>query len=437
MKTVVFGVTCLMFSFGLYAQVNNTINDGNWREQVVVLNQTPEAEYMVRAGDIDNLGFGWTEGFNPFTGRSTEPHEYPWNPKPEDVAGTDRIMIGSNFGKKEAPCGGDGYSANAEKPTAIVLPLTILKNVTIKDAVLILFIDDFQAPTFCSKFQIKLNGKRFIEMEKQLNAIDQTGPVGKIIMMKLTPEMIELLHDNQLSIFIDDPVTGAADGFAIDFAKLIINTREVLFKGNIVGQVIVEETEKPIENATVKIPGFGEAITLDDGLFVLKNIPAGLAIITGEAKGYSSSFATSDVIAGEDSEEIKIKLKPSRTVEFTGKAIREGESVVMNKIQFAQGSAVLDSPAKTELNLISEFLTANPNVEIELSGHTSAEGSDEANRLLSLRRVQSCKAYLLGKGVDEGRITNVGYGPDKPIAPNNTEEGRILNRRVEMRITKL
>jgi len=418
------------------AQVK-TANDGDWDEQAVVLLQTPEAGIMIRSGDIDNLGFGWAEGFNPFTGKSTEAHDYPFSPEPDDASGTDRIMTGSHFGKVTPPCGGDGYSGDAVKPQPVILSLTPLKNVAVRDAILILFIDDFQSPSFCSRFQIKLNGKRFIEMEKQLNAIDQTGPVGKMVMMKFTTEMTEVLQSDKLTILIDDPVTGAADGYAIDFAKLIVNTKDFEFKGNITGRVINKDTDQGIGGAVVKIPGFKETTSNNEGYFWLKDIPAGLANLTGEAKGFASESVPADVIAAENSDMVLIVLKPSATVEFTGKVFREGESVVMNKIQFTQGSSMPDETAKGELDKISAFLTDNPGIEIELSGHTSSEGSAESNRLLSLRRVQSCKAYIVGKGIEEGRITNVGHGPDRPISSNQTEEGRAQNRRVEMRITRV
>jgi OOP family OmpA-OmpF porin len=54
-----------------------------------------------------------------------------------------------------------------------------------------------------------------------------------------------------------------------------------------------------------------------------------------------------------------------------------------------------------------------------------------------LKRVRSCKDYLIAKGIDDGRITIKGYGPDLPVAPNDTKANRAKNRRVEMKITKL
>jgi OOP family OmpA-OmpF porin len=83
---------------------------------------------------------------------------------------------------------------------------------------------------------------------------------------------------------------------------------------------------------------------------------------------------------------------------------------------------------------VAESLLANPEVRIEIGGHTDATGSAATNRRLSLQRAQSVKAYLVRKGVRPDRLETVGYGPDNPIATNDTEEGRRENRRVELKL---
>ena len=98
--------------------------------------------------------------------------------------------------------------------------------------------------------------------------------------------------------------------------------------------------------------------------------------------------------------------------------------------------AELKKESKPELEKVVQFLKDNPAAEIELAGHTSSEGDAAVNRSLSYRRVKACKDYITGKGIDPGRIVAVGYGPDRPVAPNDTEPNRKLNRRVELRIVK-
>ena len=76
----------------------------------------------------------------------------------------------------------------------------------------------------------------------------------------------------------------------------------------------------------------------------------------------------------------------------------------------------------------------NPNIKIELSGHTDGLGSQKTKQVLSYRRVEKVKDFLVGFGIDQKRIETVGYGGAKPIAPNNNEENRAKNRRVEIKV---
>jgi hypothetical protein len=78
----------------------------------------PEADFVVRTGDINNLGFGWPAGFDPFSGKSTPVHRFPWTPPPNEPDGTDRILLGSAVDPTEElrdpvaynRLGSDGYS---------------------------------------------------------------------------------------------------------------------------------------------------------------------------------------------------------------------------------------------------------------------------------------------------------------------------------------
>jgi OOP family OmpA-OmpF porin len=144
-----------------------------------------------------------------------------------------------------------------------------------------------------------------------------------------------------------------------------------------------------------------------------------------------------DVIANETTDEIVIELSASEKVTYDNKTMQEGDVLVLNNIQFELSSANLLEAGKKELDKLSVFMNKNPKVEILLSGHTSTDGTIAFNKALSINRVKTCKLYLMSKAIDEGRIEAVGYGSEKPVAPNDTEENRSRNRRVEMRITKL
>jgi OmpA-OmpF porin, OOP family len=441
---MLFVVFSVVYTTKVKSQINTVTDDTEWSQQQVVLKNASESDFIIRIGDVDNLGFGWPEGFDPFCGRMTEAHAFPWEANPVDLPGFDRILLSSKFNPEaEFPCGGDGYSGSYDpaltRPVTWKLPTGILKEVQIQNAYLQLFIDDFQAPTFCSKFQMFINGTRFAEGEKLLNAIDQTGPVGKLLSIPLPEEFYnDLLTKNELTVKIDES-TGSADGFAVDFIRLLVNrNRENTCKGDIMGKVVEKQTEMPLANAMVWLTDKRSVRTNSEGGFGFKSVPTGYEIISASAPGYADGYAAADIGEGESNPEVTIYLEKGRnSAQFENKKITVGETINLNNIMFEQGKADLKNESKAQLDKVADFLRENTNAEIELSGHTSAEGKADYNRSLSYKRVKACKDYILTAGIDAGRIIAIGYGPDRPVAPNDTEINRAKNRRVEMRIVKL
>ncbi len=431
----------LTISLVVFSQ--NTPNDGDWKKQLVTLTNTPEAKFMIRVGDIDNLGFGWAEGFNPFSGRSTEIHTYPWAIDPSDAKGTDKIMVPSSFRLTgETPCDVDGYSSSYEKPGIpdhITIPMSALKGKEFSSASIIMFIDDFQAPAFCSKWRVWFNGVRFAGLERILNNVLQTGPIGKVIIQPIPGELLPLLKKDKLVISIDDSTTKAGDGYAIDFVKLLIDPAPYQFKGPLSMRVINEAGE-PLAGCSVQLEGFPPAVTDANGVVTFESVNAGMVLVDFSMEGYLTQSAGLDVISGEPEIEVKeviMRKKTNVTAEWNGKPVSEGDTLNLANIQFASGSAELLKSSIAELEKIVEFLKSNPRIDIELSGHTSSEGGVEVNKKLSLARVESCKEYLVKKEVSPDRIFTVGYGPERPVAPNDTETNRAKNRRVEMRIVRI
>ncbi|GAC1432076.1 MAG: hypothetical protein NVSMB7_07940 [Chitinophagaceae bacterium] len=82
------------------------------------------------------------------------------------------------------------------------------------------------------------------------------------------------------------------------------------------------------------------------------------------------------------------------------------------------------------------LLKENPAIEIEMSAHTDSKGSDDYNMKLSDNRAKSVREYIVSKGIAGNRIGSQGYGETKPVATNETDDGRQLNRRVEFKILK-
>lgn len=427
-----------------YAQVKTVTSDKNWDAQLSELTNAYEAEYIIRIGDVDNLGFGWPEGFDPFCGRMTEAHSYPWEKDPKDPSFFDQILISSKYNpEKDHPCGSDGYSWSTDLyrkgPALYSIPTATLKKATIRDAWLQLFIDDFQSPTFCSKFRVKLNDKIFTEGEKIINAIDQTGPVGKLITLPIPEEFFEALGSGlPLRIEIDE-LNGAGDGYAIDFIRLMVNRiRENSCKGNIRGYVLDKETGEPLKKASVTVSGNIRTLTNNEGMFSLMDIPTGFEILTATSTGYADGNAGTDIGEGDINDEIYIYLERGiQKISYGNTPIQIGESIVLNNILFDQGKATLRPESYAELQKVIQLMLENPKAEIELSGHTSSEGDRKLNQSLSYKRVNACKDYIVSQSIDAGRITAVGYGPDRPVAPNDNEANRSKNRRVELRVIKI
>ena len=110
---------------------------------------------------------------------------------------------------------------------------------------------------------------------------------------------------------------------------------------------------------------------------------------------------------------------------------------IIDKIQFETGKADLKPVSFPVLDEVVKVLKSNPQIkEVDVEGHTDSTGSADINRKLSKERAESCIKYLQSKGVKAGILSPKGYGPDRPIADNATEEGREANRRVEFLITR-
>ncbi|HQQ97789.1 MAG TPA: OmpA family protein [Cyclobacteriaceae bacterium] len=116
--------------------------------------------------------------------------------------------------------------------------------------------------------------------------------------------------------------------------------------------------------------------------------------------------------------------------------IEVGQTIKLNNVFFEQAKAVLKLESYAELDRLVAIMKENPAMEIELGGYTDNQGNSVRLILLSQDRISTVKKYMTDKGIAPRRIAGKGYGPANPIAPNDTEEHRRLNRRVEFKITK-
>ncbi len=124
------------------------------------------------------------------------------------------------------------------------------------------------------------------------------------------------------------------------------------------------------------------------------------------------------------------------TVRITAEDVEVGEKITLNNIFYDFDKSDLRPESKEELDRLIKLLNDIPTLEIEILSHTDIIGSHEYNMKLSQDRAQSVVDYLVKNGISKNRMVAKGYGATEPIASNETDEGRQLNRRTEFRILK-
>lgn len=115
--------------------------------------------------------------------------------------------------------------------------------------------------------------------------------------------------------------------------------------------------------------------------------------------------------------------------------IEANASIVLHNIFFDVNKWDLKPESQTELDKVVQLMNDNPSMKIQITGHTDNVGKPAENLTLSNNRAKAVVEYLVGKGINAGRLSAKGFGETKPVAGNDTEEGRARNRRTELKVT--
>jgi outer membrane protein OmpA-like peptidoglycan-associated protein len=410
----------------------------SWKLKAERVVNGPEADLLVRTGDINNLGFGWPDDYDPFSGKSTG-HGYPWDPPAGAPAGTDRILMGSIVNVKDMSAHShDGYADYAIDHRASSMPVPIVLNVgelpaKVNVVLLQMFLDDFQAPVWGSHFQFTLNGTRIPSFEAAINSLEQTGPVGKLVTFKLLPEYWPLLRSGQVKVVIDDPTTHVPDGYAIDFVRILVNPHPFKYPVSLNYSVVDAATKKPILAATVDAAN-ATGSTDARGQGLLRYLPAGLVTASAIAPGYDEQVIPVDIEAGAVGKASFELKRHSEGVADLERSISQSGSASIYGVHFDTGSATLRPDSAAALQNVLALIVKRPASHWIISGHTDNQGAADLNQKLSQARAGSVIAWLVAHGVTANRLTPQGFGASRPVADNATEAGRALNRRVEMQL---
>lgn len=133
-------------------------------------------------------------------------------------------------------------------------------------------------------------------------------------------------------------------------------------------------------------------------------------------------------------QELTIDIVGDKTVEVRLRKITSDDSFDLSSIHFESGSAILQDVYQADLVKLVNWLENNPEVQIEVIGHTDNVGTIKGNQVLSEERAQAICEFLIANKIESKRLTSSGKGSEVPISTNHTEEGRRANRRVEIAI---
>jgi outer membrane protein OmpA-like peptidoglycan-associated protein len=332
----------------------------------------------------------------------------------------------------------DGYAAGTKRADTMPQPVTLqLGALPAKiEAVLVqMFLDDFQSPVWKSQFQVSLNGTRISSFERAVNSLQQTGPIGKLVTLKLMPEYWPLLRTGTVKLLIDDPTTHSPDGYAIDFVRILINPHATNNLVTIRGSVLDAKTRAPIPGATVEA-ALANAATDAGGRCILKGVPAGLVIARAIAPGYEEGVLSIDLVAGQTGDANFLLRRHEESTADLERSIAQTGSAAVYGIHFDVNSATLRSDSTAALNAILSLINGRAGSRWVIAGHTDNQGTAALNQRLSEARAASVAAWLTAHGIATDRMKPQGFGASRPVADNATDNGRALNRRVEIAIER-
>ncbi len=216
----------------------------------------------------------------------------------------------------------------------------------------------------------------------------------------------------------------AADGYVSATETIEIPSGENITKnfalqsvdGTVTGTVTEAVTGEALE-ALVVVSTNAQGSTDRSGAYSIE-CTAGTRTFTASAAGYANQSRTVEVIAGES---VVQDFQLSIQLNF-------------ENVYFDTGRHNLRPDAKIILDRVAEMLVSNPGVSVMITGNTDSDGTPEYNQELAENRALAVRNYLISKGVSEESLSTVGYGEDRPAAPNTTDENKALNRRSEFTI---
>lgn len=220
---------------------------------------------------------------------------------------------------------------------------------------------------------------------------------------------------------------GGLDIYSFQLREDIRPLKTLWVKGKVFDKKTNAGLPSAVELNDIKTGNLISKIQTDEEGNYLVTLPVG--------KDYAFNVNRRGYLFYSDNFSLTRKTDSVFTVNIPLQPIEKGASIVLKNIFFETGKYELQNESKSELDKLVLLLQENPNLKIEIDGHTDNVGQEKENLLLSTNRAKAVVNYLTGKSISLQRLTYKGFGSAKPVADNSTEAGRALNRRTELSIT--
>jgi outer membrane protein OmpA-like peptidoglycan-associated protein len=220
--------------------------------------------------------------------------------------------------------------------------------------------------------------------------------------------------------FPEERIAEVEDG---GVSKLNVALASLDMKGTLKGKVTDKKTGEQVKATISFADAQRPAIQADAGTFSTE-LPVGFYDLKVDAPGYVQQTST-------------VKIDKGETVERMFEMVAKGMVLTLKGVYFEFAKANLKTESYPALMEAAQIMKDNPDIQVELQGHTDNVGSDAYNQKLSEKRAYAVMNWMVQfGGIDAKRITAKGYGETKPITSNDTDEGRQLNRRTDFVILK-
>lgn len=221
---------------------------------------------------------------------------------------------------------------------------------------------------------------------------------------------------------------------ALNFVLSFTNAQDSLQNKYALVEGVIRDFEQNVkvgefilfENTLTK--GIQQTISNDSGVFNIE-LPYGQSYLI-KIKGFNDAqnYIELNIPA--------LKEEQSRVVYKVNIQFEPPKQFTLDRVYFEFGKSSLTKESFAEMEELLEFMQRKKLTIIEIAGHTDDVGEPEENLILSQKRAESVRSYLISHGIEAVRVIAKGYGEEQPIATNDTIEGRQINRRTEVRIIK-